>query len=114
MAGRKKSGTWKFVRHTGSKAIDPVNYSREEARAEAHNQQEMWRLAVAFRLEEYAQDRMLTKMMDSLPEHKAWLKKVRISQKHNVALLPQTLCVAFDQKLIDFGLPPLQVNSSKT
>ena len=107
MAGRKKSGTWTFARHTGRKAIDPNNYGREKGSAEAHNQQEMWRLAVAFRLEEYAQARMLTKMLNTLPEHKEWLRKVRKTQKHNVAFLPQTLCMAFDQQLTDFELPRL-------
>jgi len=106
MAGRKPSGTWVFARKTQTKPIDPDNFARETAAARRHNSEEMWRLAVAFRLQEYADARVLTRMIEN--HHQTpWLKKVRRTQKHNVKFLPATICRHFDEALIKFGLPPL-------
>jgi hypothetical protein len=106
VAGRKKSGTFVGARHTGTRAIDPDNFAREKKAAEGHNAQEMWRLAVAFRLQEYADARVVHKRMEA-HHQTAWLKKVRLTQKHNVQLLPHTICSGYADDLERFGLPPL-------
>ena len=106
MAGRKKSGTWVGARHTGTKAIDPDNFARERKAAESHNVQQTWHLAVAFRLEEYAEAGELTRRMEA-HERTSWLKKVRLTQKGNVHTLPKTICSGYADDLEKFGLPPL-------
>ena len=106
MAGRKPSGTWVGARRTGTRAIDPDNFAREARAVKRHNEQEMWRLAVAFRLQEYADARQLTRRIEAHPQT-AWLKKVRRIQRHNVKFLPSTICSKYDQDLKRFGLPPL-------
>lgn len=105
MAGRKPQGTFVGARHTGTKAIDPDHFAREKEAADSHNAQEMWRLAVAFRLQEYADAGELHRRIEAHPQT-AWLKKVRLAQKHNVKVLPPTICRQYADDLVQFGLPP--------
>ena len=107
MAGRKPSGTWIGAKRTATKAINPDHHAREAKAAAKHFEEEALRLAVAFRLEEYASQRVLSKMISGHPRED-WLRKVRKAQKGNVALLPPTLTSKYDDCLIELGLPPLE------
>ena len=78
MAGRKKAGEVSsvYAGGWGPTEFEGKHRKREAEREWSHFEAEVIRYAVAYRLEEYAQARKLTAMLDGHPRRE-WCRKIR-------------------------------------